>query len=269
MSNIDIEYIKNENEIKSLKDFPESDLYEIVKDENERKECDDYALLYNYPFYFKWDKGEYPPTYNGIEGSEYRNQCIFRKDSRLDKFDFSGTEYRDIIMDRSKYHITQYTPTNPNMTEYAVYEISYNTDFIINNKFKIDDIVEDTEISRLYEKLNTSYTNFLNRKTDRTYINTFADAYNDIKKLKQTVDTKYNLNELIEFRKLFTLLVKEMDKKIYEQQKQLDKILLIDGANNGKLQDIKFMNFFIISKSLILILVLLISSRYIIKYKNK
>ena len=60
-----------------------------------------------------------------------------------------------------------------------------------------------------------------------------------------------------------------MDNEIYKKQKVLDDILRLDGANNGKLQDIEFMNFFIISKSFILILVLLISSRYIIKYKNK
>ena len=226
-----------------------------------KEQCSKYALINGYPFYFSWDPDSDADSIP--QGVPLDSRCLFRIDSSLSdtsNLDFDPNEYN-----KKKENLNTYWQLNTGL-RFFLYELSPNE--IDIDRFKINNPVKEREISNGLSNLISSYENFSNESDNIPKANKFGNAYKKIKRLKENVDNTYYLNDLIEFRKAFTLIVKKMDEKIHNEQKQLDKILLIDGANNGKLQDIKFMNFFTISKSFILILVLLISSRYIIKYKK-
>ena len=268
-----LKYKKRENWSKSLSEYNSTKLYYSHDSLN----CDEYAIENNYPFYFKHDPSS-KPTLNDSNGNNLTDKCIFRLDSSLNNFadDFSGSRYQEIKINLNKYS----GPDNPDeLSTFFMYELDINEDLNINrNQYPKnplpDSVVGDTKLIDMLLDLSSSYYTLIDNinssdSSDLSSLATnFENSYNSIMLLKSSVDYNYDLDGLIEYRKQFSNIVNRMDDKIYNAQNRLNEILQIDGANNGKLQDIEYMNFFILTKSIILILVLLVSSRYVIKYNK-
>lgn len=267
MSNT-LTYIKKENWNKSLAGYNDTKLYYSHNSSN----CNEYAIENNYPFYFRWDADSKTPL-NDSNGNNIENKCIFRLDSSLNNFadDFSNNRYQEI-----EQKITTYAgPYNRNeLSSFFMYKLDINDNIINNLKNQYrknplpDSQVGDTNLKNMLLDLSRNYYNLLSNNDSQVIATNFEASYNSIMSLKNDVDNNYKLDGLIEYRKQFSNIINNMDDKIYKAQNSLNDILQIDGANNGKLEDIEYMNFFILSKSIILILVLLISSRFVIKYNK-
>ena len=267
-------YKKIENWNKSLAGYNDTKLYYSYNSSN----CNEYAIENNYPFYFMWDTYSKTPL-NDSNGNNIENKCIFRLDTSLNNFadDFCNNRYQEIEQKMNTY----VGPSKPKeLSTFSMYKLDIN-DNIINNLINQypknplpDSQVGDTNLKNMLLDLSSNYytlTDNINNYGGNnlsTLANNFEASYNIIMSLKNKVDKSYKLDSLIEYRKQFSNIVNGMDEKIYNAQNRLNEILQIDGANNGKLEDIEYMNFFILSKSIILILVLLISSRFVIKYNK-
>lgn len=266
-------YKKRENWSKSLSGYNDTKLYYS----HNRSNCDEYAIENNYPFYFKHDPSSNLPL-NDSNGDKLTDKCIFRLDSSLNNFadNFSGSRYQEIKINLERYS----GPNNPDeLSTFFMYELDINEDLNINlNQYPKNPLpdgdVGDTKLINMLLDLSRNYYMLIDNISNsdvNTLTNSatnFEDSYKSIMLLKSSVDYKYDLDGLIKYRKQFSNIVNGMDDKIYNAQNRLNEILQIDGANNGKLQDIEYMNFFILTKSIILILVLLVSSRYVIKYNK-
>lgn len=266
-------YKKREKWSKSLTGYNDTKLYYSHNSSN----CDEYAIEKNYPFYFKHDPSSKTPL-NDSNGNNLTNKCIFRLDSSLNNFadDFSNNRYQE-IQEKMNTYVGPYKPEE--LSTFFMYELDINKDLNINlNQYPKnplpDSQVGDTNLTNMLLDLSSNYytlTDYINNGSGNNLTNlanNFEASYNSIMSLKSSVDRKYKLDDLIEYRKQFSNIVNGMDDKIYKAQNRLNEILQIDGANNGKLEDIEYMNFFILTKSIILILVLLVSSRYVIKYNK-
>lgn len=259
-------YKKRENWSKSLSEYNNTKLYYSHNSSN----CEEYAIENNYPFYFKHDPSSNLPL-NDSNGNNLTDKCIFRLDSSLNNFadDFSGSRYQEIKINLERYS----APNNPDeISTFFMYELDINKDLNINlNQYPKnplpDSDVGDTNLINMLLDLSSNYYTLIDNINGESASN-FEDSYKSIMLLKSSVDYRYDLDGLIKYRKQFSNIVNGMDDKIYNAQNRLNEILQIDGANNGKLQDIEYMNFFILTKSIILILVLLVSSRYVIKYNK-
>tara|TARA_Y100000389_G_scaffold181759_1_gene197721 strand:- start:724 stop:1545 length:822 start_codon:yes stop_codon:yes gene_type:complete len=273
MSNT-LTYRQKQNWNKSLVDYNNTKLYYSHNSSN----CDEYAIKNNYPFYFKYDPLSKKPL-KDTNGNKIEDKCIFRIDSSLNNFadDFTNNRYQDI-----KKNLNTYSGTNNprELSSFFLYELDINNDLNnnLNNEYPKnplpDNLVGDNNLKNMLYDLSRNYYNLLsiiynnNSEEISAAANIFEASYNSIISLKTSVDKYYKLDKLIEYRKQFSNIVNGMDDKIYKAQNRLNDILQIDGANNGKLQDIEYMNYFILTKSILLILVLLVSSRYVIKYNK-
>ena len=256
-------YIKSNKPSNDLKEFTNKLIYQQIDDNNNL--CHEYGIINNYPFYFKMDPNHEKNKLDTFKN--YINKCFFHKDSKLDKFDFSGTE----IQNKKSQYSNYWRDRNENLNLFNVYELSYNQT-ICNVNYKPISSNDYINLNRIiYNDLDSlidKYKDLSNNPDSDESAKNFETAITTIIDNNKTYHIIYKLSELIECRKNFANIIKLMDSNIYDRQKILDKILQSDSANNGKLNDIEFMNIFVISKSIVLLLFLIISTRFIIKYKK-
>jgi hypothetical protein len=122
-------------------------------------------------------------------------------------------------------------------------------------------IIAENIVNKIYTKTsNAGYDNSTYMRDLSMYLIKIETEINNIEQYPQIFQ---DISNLIEFKNAYFNEIKILDNIIKEKEFELQQIIQFNGANNGRLVDIRLIKSMIISETAILSIVLIITMLYI------
>jgi len=231
--------------------------------------CKQNAFLNSSSFFFIKDNKCYLPIINDCSLCNY-NDRHSKINNHINDFLNNNIPSDSGNIQLYKYNKQITIKQNPQQKIFPkILQNSYNKlqkDF--NTLKQMTNLLDITILNNIVIEIKTKNQNYNSFEQYRDNLSIYlSDIEIEINKIEQVQSIFQDISNLIEFKNAYFNEIKILDNIIKEKEFELQQIIQFNGANNGRLVDIRLIKSMIISETAILSIVLIITMLYV-KFKK-